>query len=122
MKRIEFVKQIGVLTFLGMPLLTTSACSPEVTPASPPNTDPKDCLANGTSSSISNNHGHIISVSKADVKDGAEKAYSIDGSANHDHTVVITADNFEALKTNQSIQVPSSTSAGHAHTITVTCA
>ena len=74
-----------------------------VTPAPQP-PGAKDCLANGTNSSISANHGHVLNVSKTDVQNGAEKSYSIDGSASHDHTVVITANNFDLLKTNQSIQ------------------
>ena len=68
------------------------------------------------------NHGHVLNVSKTDVQNGAEKSYSIDGSASHDHTVVITASNFDLLKTNQSIQVDSSMGGGHSHAVTVSCA
>ena len=124
MKRNKFIKQLTTLTMIGLPLLSISnSCTTNDTPTPAPTTpSAKDCLANGTNSSISANHGHVLNVSKTDVQNGAEKSYSIDGSASHDHTVVITADNFDSLKTNLSIQVDSSTGGGHSHAVTVSCA
>lgn len=123
MKRNKFIKQLTALTMIGLPLLAVStSCSTNDTPTpTTPLPGAKDCLANGTNSSISANHGHILNVSKTDVENAVEKSYSIAGSANHDHTVLITADNFELLKTNLSIQVDSS-AAVHTHVITVSCA
>lgn len=80
----------------------------------------KNCLDNGTSSSIGSNHGHSLTVSKADVTAGTEKTYNIQGSSGHPHTV--TAVNFTALKGNNSISVTSSADAGHTHSVTVSCA
>ena len=124
MKRNRFIKQLTALTIIGLPLLAISnSCSTNDNPTpTPPPPGAKDCLANGTNSSISANHGHVLNVSKTDVQNGAEKSYSIDGSASHDHTVVITASNFDLLKTNQSIQVDSSMGGGHSHAVTVSCA
>ena len=122
MNRIEFVKQIGALVALGVPFLSISGCSTEVAPTpNSPNPDPKDCLANGTSVSISANHGHSITVSKTDVDNAVEKTYSIQGSSTHNHSVTITVDQFNSLKSNQSIQIDSATGGGHTHTITVSC-
>lgn len=80
-----------------------------------------DCQANGTSVSIGSNHGHTLTVSTADVAAGTEKTYSIEGSGGHDHVVTITAAQFSTLQSNEGIQVTSSTSSSHMHTITVNC-
>ena len=48
---------------------------------------------------ISGNHGHALSVPPADVEAGAEKVYNTRGTANHDHYVRVTAQDFAALKT-----------------------
>jgi len=122
MKRSDFIKRSVVLTAIGIPVaLITGSCSnnEEVDP----NNDPKDCLANGTTSSISANHGHSLTVSKTDVADGSQKTFSIQGSSSHSHEVTITSAQFAALKDNQnSIQVVSTSGNGHTHSVTVTCA
>lgn len=74
---------------------------------------PKDCLANGTNSTIGSNHGHNILVSKADVSTGVEKTYAIVNGVGHDHNVTITAANFTTLQNNTSIQVESTLGSGH---------
>jgi hypothetical protein len=124
MKRIEFIKRTAIVATLGLPLLTVlTSCSSEADPGpAPPSTDPKDCLANGTSSSIGSNHGHSITVSKTDVENGVEKTYAILGGASHNHDVVITAANFSSLKSNNSIQVTSASGDGHTHSVSVSCA
>ncbi|MBT8273819.1 MAG: hypothetical protein KJO77_08435, partial [Bacteroidia bacterium] len=87
------------------------------------NNNNADCIANGAEASvITGNHGHSLVVPSADVNAGVEKDYSIDGTANHGHMVTITAANFTSLSANQQIVVTSSNSAGHMHSVTVTCA
>ena len=81
-----------------------------------------DCLTNGTSSNISNNHGHNLTVSKTDVSNATQKTYDIDGSAGHSHSVTVTAGNFTTLQGNQQISVSSTTGDGHSHSVTISCA
>ena len=124
MKRIEFLKRTVVVTTLGLPILSfLSSCSTETapSPSTPPPT-PKDCLANGTTSSIGSNHGHSLTVSKTDVENGVEKTYNILGSASHNHEVTITTANFSSLKNATSIQVSSTSGDGHTHSVSVSCA
>lgn len=81
------------------------------------------CLTNGASAgTISNNHGHALTVPKEDVAAAVEKTYSIQGSAGHDHEVTVTAADFAKLADNDAITVTSTTTAGHTHTVTVVCA
>ena len=125
MKRIDFLKRIAIVATMGLPLVTViTSCSSEAdpNPTTPPPPDPKDCLANGTSSSIGSNHGHSITVSKTDVENGVEKTYAILGSASHSHDVTITAANFSSLKNATSIQVSSTSGSGHTHSVSVSCA
>ena len=49
------------------------------------------CTMNGTSSAIGANHGHVLMVSKADVAAGTTRTYDIRGTANHAHSVTVTA-------------------------------
>ena len=124
MKRIDFIKRTAVIATFGLPLLSViNSCASESAPTpNPPASGAKDCLANGTSSSISSNHGHRLDVTKEDVSNGSEKTYSIQDGASHDHNVTITAANFTDLKNTNSIQVDSTTGDGHTHSVTVSCA
>jgi hypothetical protein len=124
MKRAKFIKQASAMMLLGVPLLSvTNGCynnTQEPTPTPP--VQGADCLANGTSTNIAANHGHTLTVSKADVANAVDKTYAIKGSASHNHDVTITAANFTSLKSNNSIQVSSTTDNGHTHNVTVSCA
>lgn len=80
-----------------------------------------NCSMNGTTVAIAGNHGHVLVVSKADVAAGTQKMYSIQGGALHDHIVTLTAADFAKLAANTSTTSVSSTT-GHSHMITVTCA
>ncbi len=82
---------------------------------------PARCSRGATASAISGNHGHALSVPQADVDAGKVKRYSINGTASHAHTVVITPALFTKLKTTGTINVTSSLALAHTHVVTVTC-
>jgi hypothetical protein len=83
----------------------------------------RNCATNGTTATISANHQHTINVTFTDISAGVNKTYDIQGSADHTHSVTITAANFATLQSNPngSIMVTSS-DAGHTHQVTVLCA
>ena len=123
MKRLEFIKRTAVFTALGLPLFSVlNSCTADTAPVPKPPNDPKDCLANGTSTSIGSNHGHSLTVSKGDVENAIEKTYPIQGGASHNHDVTITTADFDLLKNNNSIQVASTSGDGHTHSVSVSCA
>lgn len=70
---------------------------------------------------ISANHGHSLVVSAADVAAGKTRSYSIAGTSSHDHTVTISTAQFAALAMGKAVSVLSTNGAGHTHTVTVTC-
>ena len=84
----------------------------------------KSCTQNGTSTQISGNHGHVLTVSAADVTAGVDKTYDIMGTAAHTHSVTVTAANFATLagNPNASVMTTSTSGGGHTHQITILCA
>lgn len=70
---------------------------------------------------IGSNHGHVLTVTAAEVRTGADVTYHIMGTSSHDHTVTITAAMFQSLVSGMTVSATSS-SAGHTHSITVVCA
>ncbi len=123
MDRKDFIKKVAISMLLAIPVISVLGCS-DSGDDDPPATggQEKDCLKNGTQSTIGSNHGHTLQVSKNDVESGVEKQYAIAGSSGHDHNVTISSNDFSKLNSNQQIQVSSSSNSGHSHTITVSCA
>lgn len=116
--RRQFVSGVGIFgaLFLGRSLM---ACA---TPTGEAVGETNDALATCGDAVIARNHGHALTVSSEDVAAGVAKTYSIKGAAGHDHHVTLGAADFAALALGGSITVNSTTDAGHAHAVTVTCA
>jgi hypothetical protein len=119
--RKEFLGQLvaGVSGIAGAAMLI--GCGSSDSPG--PDAQTGNCTANGTAVTIGTNHGHTLTVSKADVTAGVDKTYDITGTATHAHSVKITAAMFTMLKGNTSAMTVSlADGTGHTHTITVACA
>jgi hypothetical protein len=84
----------------------------------------RNCALNGTTNTIDNNHGHVLTVLKSDVTAGVEKTYDIMGTATHTHSVTVTAANFATLQSNAngSVMITSTSGGAHTHTVTIICA
>jgi hypothetical protein len=122
MKLSERVKILKVL--LCVAVLFIATCSGSDSSSNTKNPMPVNggnCLANGTAVSIIGNHGHVLTVSSGDIAADVDKPYDIQGSASHTHTVNLVKTDFDALKVNQGIQVVSSLTLGHTHTIIINC-
>lgn len=72
--------------------------------------------------SISDNHGHALSIQKTDLDSTVDKTYSIMGSATHSHSVTLTVAQLAQLKAGNMVTVTSSTADAHSHEVTVRCA
>jgi hypothetical protein len=72
---------------------------------------------------IADNHPlpHQLDVVPADVAAGADKSYDIQGAADHNHTVVLTAADFAKLAAGSLVAVASSVTFGHSHECSVQC-
>lgn len=76
--------------------------------------DPVD----GKQGSISANHGHKAVITQAELDDGGALTLHIAGSAGHDHIVDLSGDEVTAIRSGTVVAKPSTTTNGHAHTVT----
>ncbi len=125
MNRKAFIKKTLGAAIIAVPAYALMSCSNDDSTDVAPVEDPEasDCLINGANATaISSNHGHTLSVSKEDIDAGTEKTYAIQGTSGHNHTIVVTAANFNTLKSEKRISIESSRDSSHRHNVTVSCA
>lgn len=82
----------------------------------------EDCQDEVQNGQISQNHGHTLMISKADIEAGMSKTYSIQGSSNHDHQITLTADDFAMIAAGAEITLTSTNVDQHTHEVTLRCA
>jgi len=123
MDRKTFIKKTVGALLITLPAYSVLSCSSSSDDSNNTGGGTANCLQNGArASSISGNHGHSLTVSKADVAAGAEKTYSITGSSGHSHSVTVSVANFNTLKSNQQVSVTSTSGDSHTHSVTISCA
>ncbi|MEZ4797548.1 MAG: hypothetical protein R2785_10310 [Flavobacteriaceae bacterium] len=124
MERKTFLKRLGGTLLIALPLMKLVGCSSSDDSGDNNNQgNERNCLDNGAmSGGITSNHGHILSIPKADIQAGVEKTYNIQGTSEHDHFITINSDDFLKLKNNEQVIVNSTNVANHSHTVTVICA
>lgn len=105
----------------GQPAVDAPGQPPIDAPGNPP-VDAPPMACTSASGVIGSNHGHAITIPAADIEATTDRSYAIKGTSPHPHTVVITAAGFATLRASGTLVVTSSTDAGHAHSVTVTCA
>jgi hypothetical protein len=118
MTRKEF---FGSLAALAGGIVVLAACGSGDNKGTDASSTAGNCLANGTAVTILTNHGHVMMVSKADVAAGVDKTYDIMGTADHTHSVTVTAANFATLATNQMVMQESTVTDAHMHGIQIVC-
>jgi hypothetical protein len=79
---------------------------------------PTDCSS--TLLNIVGNHGHMVTVTEAEINAGAEKEYTLSTALSHFHTFTLTPGNFADLLAGKRITVTTSTTT-HSHTINIEC-
>ena len=90
-------------------------------PAESAGTTPPVTPAATCGSSYDFNHGHRLTVARADLDSATTLTYDILGVADHSHSVSLTPAQLATLKTGASVVVTSSTAFEHQHVITVSC-
>ena len=88
------------------------------TPAPAPAPAPANTCNQAT---ISDNHGHVLAIPKADLDSMTDKTYDIQGTADHTHSVTFTVAQLAALKAGMPVGVQSTTTLAHSHLVTETC-
>ena len=125
--RKEFLVQVVQLAS-GAVLLTLGGCGGGggygASPAPPPSPSPspspgQNCGSTGTA--IVGNHGHVLSIPAADLNATVDMTYSIQGSADHNHTVTFTPAQLAQLKAGTAVTVTSTTNLSHSHDVGTRC-
>lgn len=83
--------------------------------------DAPAAVCTAPTAAIGSNHGHVITVSLADVNAGANKTYAIMGTSAHAHDVTVSAAQFTMIKNGQTVTVQSTDGGGHTHSVTLQC-
>jgi hypothetical protein len=92
-------------------VITISGCGDDdSSPTSPSGGD--------VSGSISANHGHVATVRNADITAAGAVSLDIRGSADHPHTVTLTAAQVQQIGNRQQVVATSTTEVAHQHTVT----
>jgi len=103
----------AALAILSGALITISGCSDDGTPGEP------SPLAEGdVAGVVSANHGHVAVITRAEIVSGNELALNIRGSADHTHTVTLTAAEIAQIGVGQPVMKQSSSEMDHEHTVT----
>jgi len=112
--RLQFLQIAGGI--LGAGVATAAAACGGDDPAAG-----ASCNPSAPTASISQNHGHSMTIAPADVSAAVSKMYSIKGSAPHDHMVSVSDVNFHDMSSGKSVTAYSTPGGvdGHIHTITI---
>lgn len=86
---------------------------PPPPPGHPPPT-PKQLVIDGR---VSQNHGHVFSLSIADVDAAVDKTFDLTGSSGHKHEVTFTKAHFLELQQAKIVRLASTAHGGHLHRI-----
>jgi hypothetical protein len=103
----------AVLALLSGVTITMSGCG-DAGPTVPSPTPGSSNIPGG----ISANHGHSAVITGAQLSAGNVVTLDIRGTANHPHTVELTAGEVQQIAARQRVVKESSTDDGHQHTVT----
>ena len=102
--------------------ITETACGgSSYSPSSPtpmPTPNPTPAPSGDKVGQVSSNHGHSAVITGAQLTAGGTLSLDIRGSADHPHTVTLTAAEVTSIAANQRVSKESSSDAAHSHTVT----
>ena len=112
--RREFTAQ-AVLALLAGVTVTVSSCGGS-SPAGP--SPPPAGGGGGASATVSANHGHVATITSAQVNAGVGVTLQIRGSADHPHTVSLSGPEVVQIGGGARVSKTSSSDDGHSHEVT----
>jgi hypothetical protein len=107
--RREFALAAMLAVLGGVSVTITSGCSGS--PATPPPPPPDNHGA------ISNNHGHVATITSAQFAANGDVVLNLQGTASHNHTLALTADELLQVANGQTLAKTCSMTS-HMHTVT----
>jgi hypothetical protein len=112
--RREFTVE-SVLALLAGVTITVSGCGDD---DNNPPTSPTPPASSDVNGSISGNHGHVATVTGAQITGAGAVSLNIQGTASHPHTVQLSAAEVQRIGTRAQVAKTSSNDNGHEHTVT----
>ena len=112
--RREFTVE-SVLALLAGVTITVSGCGDD---NNNPPTSPTPPASSDVNGSVSANHGHVATVTAAQVTAAGAVNLNIQGTATHPHTVQLSAAEIQRIGTRAQVAKTSSNDSGHEHTVT----
>ena len=111
LSRRQFTRE-SVLAMLAGVAITITGCGDD-------DDDPTGPTSSGDfTGTISANHGHVATVTSADITAANAVSLNIRGQADHTHTVALTAAQIAQIGNRQQVVVTSTTDNAHQHTVT----
>jgi hypothetical protein len=115
--RREFTLAAAMAALSGV-AITISACGGSDSPSSPTPTPNPTPAAGDKTAAIGSNHGHVGVITAAQLTAAAGVMLDIRGSADHPHTVTLSAAEITSIAANQRVSKESTTDAAHSHAVT----
>jgi hypothetical protein len=120
--RREFTLAAALAALSGV-AITISACGGGSSSPTTPSTPPPSGGGGGTTTGdktgvVSANHGHVAVIEAAKLTAANAISLDIRGSADHPHTVSLSASEIASIAANQRVSKQSSTDSSHDHTVT----
>ena len=113
--RREFTVESIMALLAGVTISVAGCGDDDPTPTSP---SPAPTTSADVAGSVGTNHGHMASVTGAQITAAGAVTLNIQGTAPHPHTVELTADEVRRIGQRQQVAKTSSTDAGHSHVVT----
>ena len=117
LSRREFTRE-SVLAMLAGVVITITGCGDDDSSPTAPTQGGGGGTTQDVSGSVSANHGHIATVTAAQITAAGAVNLDIMGNATHPHTVSLSASQVQQVGNRQQVVVTSTTDAGHQHTVT----
>jgi hypothetical protein len=113
----------SVMAILAGVTVTISGCGGGSNPGSPnplpsPAPTPTPAASGDKSGVVSANHGHVATVTAAQITAAGSVSLDIRGSADHTHSVDLTATEVQQIGTGAKVAKNSSNNVSHNHTVT----
>jgi hypothetical protein len=117
LSRREFTRE-SVLALLAGVVITITGCGDDDSSPTAPTQGGGGGTTQDVSGSVSANHGHIATVTAAQITAAGVANLDIMGNATHPHMVSLSASQVQQVGNRQQVVVTSTTDAGHQHTVT----
>ncbi len=115
--RRDFTLKSALLILSSVPI-TIAACGDSNSPSTPTPTRTPTPSTGNVQGVVGTNHGHTATITSAQLTAGNALSFDITGTADHAHTVALTAAEVGQIAQNMNVQKTSTDNSAHTHSVT----